>query len=69
MVAVCYYWYMKDLVPIRDAAAEFGVSRMTLHRYVRQGRITSYRKGLDRRTFVDRVELRKISEPVAQKRS
>jgi excisionase family DNA binding protein len=54
---------MPDLVPIRDAAEEFGVHRVTLHRYIRQGKITGYRGGLDTRTLVDREELRRLAEP------
>jgi predicted site-specific integrase-resolvase len=53
----------RDLVPIREAAAEFGVTRVTLHRYIRKGRLASYKKGMDTRTFVDREELRQIREP------
>ncbi|MHB8510114.1 MAG: helix-turn-helix domain-containing protein [Candidatus Dormibacteria bacterium] len=54
---------MRDLVPIREAAVEFGVTRVTLHRYIRKGRLTGYKKGLDVRTFIDREELRRLAEP------
>jgi len=61
--------YMKDLISLAEAAAEFGVHRTTLHRYIRAERLTPYRRGLDQRTFVDRAELRRLTEarPAAPK--
>jgi predicted site-specific integrase-resolvase len=54
---------MADLVPIRGAAAEIGVSVMTLYRYIKKGRVTLYRRELDGKAFVDRDELRELLEP------
>ncbi len=62
---------MPDLIPLQDAATEFAVSAMSLHRYLRAGRLTRYKRaGLDHRTYVDRAELRKMLEirPVAADR-
>ncbi len=62
---------MPDLIPLQDAATEFEVSPMTLHRYFQAGRLKRYKRGgLDHRTYVDRTELRKMLElrPVAADR-
>ena len=52
---------MPDLIPIREAAKEFGIHRVTLHRYIRMGKLKAHRRrGFDRRTYVDRDEIRLI---------
>ena len=48
------------LIPVRQAASEFHVDRTTLHRHIRAGRIHSYRRPMDRRTYVDRDELHEL---------
>lgn len=53
---------MSDYIPIREAADEFNVDVSTLHRYIRPGRLGKFKRGLDRRTFVDRDELRRLLE-------
>lgn len=52
---------LPDLVPLQVAAQEFGVSRTTLYNYVRLGRLKRYRKAMDRRTFLDRAQLRRLT--------
>ena len=54
---------MPDLVPIQEAAAEFGLNRVTLHRLIRQGKLTRYKAAVRNKTFVDRVELRALTAP------
>jgi hypothetical protein len=48
------------LIPVRQAASEFHVDRTTLHRHIRAGRLHSYRRPMDRRTYVDRDELHEL---------
>jgi len=45
------------LVALADAEREYGVKRSTLYRYVRQGDLKTYRRGMDRRTYVRRADL------------
>jgi predicted site-specific integrase-resolvase len=52
-----------DLIPIEEAAAEFGAAQTSLYRYLKAGRLKRYKKALDRRTFVDRQELRRLVRP------
>jgi predicted site-specific integrase-resolvase len=52
-----------DVIPLVQAAAEFGVDRATLYRYLKAGRLKRYKRGMDRRTYVDRGELKKIVRP------
>jgi predicted site-specific integrase-resolvase len=54
---------MPDLVPLQDAAEEFGVGVTTLYRYLASGELRRYKRSMDRRTFVDRAQLRKLREP------
>ena len=48
------------LLPLRDAAREFGIDRTTLHRHIRTGRLRAFRRPMDRRTYIDRDELRDL---------
>ena len=55
---------MPDLVPVDQAATEFGVGRTTLFRHLRNGRLKRYKGGLgDPQTYVDRAELRRLVKP------
>jgi hypothetical protein len=51
---------MSVLIPLRQAASEFHVDRTTLHRHIRAGRLHSYRRPMDKRTYVDRDELHEL---------
>jgi predicted site-specific integrase-resolvase len=58
-----------DLTPLARAATEFGVSTMTLYRWIAAGKLTRYeRPGGRPRVFVDRREIRKLLEPKAVRR-
>lgn len=49
------------LVPLAEAAADVGVHRATVHRYIRLGLLKRYRaRGVDRRTYVDVEALREL---------
>jgi predicted site-specific integrase-resolvase len=53
-----------DLITIAQAVSEFGLNRVTIHRWITAGRLTRYeRPGGRPRVFVDRRELRKLLEP------
>jgi hypothetical protein len=45
------------LVTLADAEREYGVKRSTLYRYVRQGDLKTYRRAMDRRTYIRRADL------------
>jgi transposase len=48
------------MVPIAQAATEFGLSERTLYLYIGQGRLKRYKRGMDRKSYVDRRELRRL---------
>ncbi len=49
-----------------EAVSSYGVSKSTLHRWVRDGRLKRFRKPLDRRAFVEVAALEKlIKHPLA----
>lgn len=53
-----------ELTPLIQAAAEFGVSTMTLYRWIAAGQLTRYeRPGGRPRVFVDRKEIRELLRP------
>ena len=60
---------MPSLVSVHDAASEFQVGPATLWRYLKDGRLTRYRRGMDRQTYIDRTQLRALlrPKPVGQK--
>lgn len=53
---------MPDLVPLQQAAGEFGLNPATLHRYIKKGKLKRWRREMDQRTYVDRDELRRLLE-------
>lgn len=53
---------MPDLVPLSAAASEFGISEATLYRYLARSALTRHRRAMDRRTYVDRDEIRRLLE-------
>ncbi len=54
---------MPDLIPIGEAAVEFGAAQTSLYRYLKAGRLKRYKKAFDRRTYVDRQELKRLVRP------
>jgi predicted site-specific integrase-resolvase len=57
---------LPDLAPLQELATEFKVSRTTIYKYIRAGRLTTYSKGMDRRTYLDRTQLRRLMRPKAR---
>ena len=54
----------RELIPMREAAARLGISRMTMSRLVKQGRFTVYENPLDRREkLVEFAEVREAVKP------
>jgi excisionase family DNA binding protein len=51
-----------DPVPVNDVARELGIGRTTLYRLIKKYRLPLYKREGDRRSFVDRDELRRIME-------
>ena len=51
---------MPDLIRISEAAEEFNLHRVTLHRLIREGRLTAYKREIGRGTYVDRDELKRL---------
>ena len=49
---------MPDLVPLQQAAGEFGVNPASLYRYLKRGKLKRWRRELDQKTYIDRDELR-----------
>jgi hypothetical protein len=52
---------MPDLIAIDEAVKEFGKSRRQLYNYLAQKRLRPYKIVGDRRTFLDRGQLRKVT--------
>jgi hypothetical protein len=48
---------MQGLLTLAEAEQEFGVKRATLYRYAQQGKLHTYRRGMDRRVYVRRADL------------
>lgn len=51
-----------EMLTLDDAEREYGVKRATLYRYVRQGSLRIYRRGMDRRSYVRRADLEALRE-------
>jgi hypothetical protein len=52
-----------SLVSVDEAVREFGRSRFVFFQWLREGKLTRYRSAGDRRTLVDRDEIRRLIEP------
>jgi len=57
-----------DLISVAVAATEFGVSQATLYAYLKDERLKRYKRGMDRKTYLDREELTKLVTPRIVKR-
>lgn len=49
-----------DAAPINTVADEFGITRRTLYRLIKRHHVQTYRKAGDRRTYVDRDDIRPL---------
>ena len=54
----------KDYLSVDEAAAELGVSRATLYKWVKRNDIGTFRIVGDRRTLMRRVDVEKLKEPM-----
>ena len=45
------------MLTLDDAEHEYGVKRATLYRYVQRGHLKTFRRGMDRRTYVRRADV------------
>lgn len=52
-----------DLVSVDEAVREFGRSRFVFFVWLREGKLTRYKSAGDRRTLIDRTEVREIIKP------
>jgi hypothetical protein len=57
-----------QLVTIRDAVADLGISRPTLYRLLAKHNLTTYSRGGDREAYVDIDALRKIRDQFVPRR-
>jgi excisionase family DNA binding protein len=55
---------MKDYLNIDEMMAEFGISRSTAWKWIRDGELPTYRFVGDRKTYVKRADLDKLREPI-----
>jgi predicted DNA-binding transcriptional regulator AlpA len=51
-----------DAAPVNDVAREFGIGRTTLYRLIKKYKLPLYKREGDRRSYVDRGEVRRIME-------
>ena len=51
------------LMPLQEAASTYGVDRVTLHRYIRRGKLAKYQRSFDKRTYVDAIQIEALLEP------
>lgn len=49
-----------DMLSLEDAEREFGLKRSTLYRYIRKGLLQTYRRAMDKRTYVRRADLEQL---------
>ena len=57
-----------NLVTIRDAVADLGISRPTLYRLLAKHNLTTYSRDGDREAYVDLEALRKIRDQYVPRR-
>lgn len=48
------------MIPLREAAIEFGVSEATIYRYLARRQLTRHKRGMDRKTYIDRDQLQDL---------
>jgi hypothetical protein len=50
------------MLTLAEVEKRYGVKRATLYRYVHAGKLRTYRRGMDRRTYVTRRDLEALRE-------
>jgi excisionase family DNA binding protein len=51
---------MPEYVTLEQASDRYGVSRSTLFRWIREGKLSGFRKARDRHTYVDGAAVRRL---------
>ena len=51
------------MISVAEAAREFKLSEAAVFKYLRQGKIKRWRRTGDRRTFVERGEMKRLVQP------
>lgn len=54
----------QDYLSVDEAAAELGVSRVTLYKWIKRNDIGTFRVVGDRRTLIRRTDVEKLKEPI-----
>ena len=54
----------QDYLSVDEAAAELGVSRATLYKWIKRNDIGTFRIVGDRRTLMRRTDVEKLKEPI-----
>ena len=52
----------EDMLNIAEVEREYGLRRSTLYKYAKKGLITIYKKAGDRRSYLKKVELEKLTQ-------
>jgi hypothetical protein len=47
----------ENVLSVREVGERYGVSRASLYRYIRSGKVRAYQRGTRRETYVDRRDL------------
>ena len=53
---------VKDMLTLTEVEREYGLKRSTVYKYIRMGSITPYKRAGDRRSYIKRSELDKLTE-------
>ena len=53
-----------NFLSVQEASAEFHVGCTTIFKYIREGKLQRYGRAMDRRTLLDRQELKDLLEPI-----
>ena len=51
-----------EMLTVAQAVHDYGLKRATLYRYARLGKLKTYRRGMDRRTYLRRHDLESLRE-------
>ncbi len=49
-----------DFISIDEAIEEFGVGRASVFRYIAAGKLRRYRRGMDRKSYIDRRQIERL---------
>lgn len=49
-----------EMLTVDEVEQQYGVKRATLYRYVKKGELATYRRGMDRQTYVRRADVERL---------